>query len=119
MWLPSNSPEAWMMRSPRSRSMIPFCDHLPAADAQRAIFCDIGNVIFYRGKELVLAVKLPPAGRREMDAFFFQEQNQVKNLRRRALGLRFVVKCRPGRWLSVLSYSGLLLLRIRTEPIII
>ena len=64
----------------------PFCDHLPAADAQRAIFCDIGNVIFYRGKELVLAVKLPPAGRREMDAFFFQAQNQVKNLRRRALG---------------------------------
>ena len=37
-------------------------------------------------KELVLAVKLPPAGRREMDAFFFQAQNQVKNLRRRALG---------------------------------
>lgn len=60
--------------------------YLSLAYTKRAVFCDVGNLIFDRGEKAALAVKLTPACSGKMNVLFLQTKDQVENFRVNLLG---------------------------------
>ena len=56
-------------------------DHLVIVDAQRTVFCNIGDLICHGAEEISQAVILAAAGGDEMDPLFLQAKDQGENFR--------------------------------------